>query len=474
LVPLSGKQGETGSVSTNQSTTNAGGGSSVNLLNSSVNVQGPFAGSTGSGINTGTTVPLSLEYALTLGLRYNLGAVSQSNAERQAEGARRVVRSTLMPNLDSVVSENVQQTNLRTLGVSIQGFPSVVGPFNYFDARAARLNQTVLDFVKLGNLRSASELVTAAKHSARDAHDLIVLAVGGAYLQLIASNARIDAATAQVESSRAVYKQAADRLDAGLAARIDVTRTQVQLQTDQQRLRSLVGDRDRQMLALGRIVGLPLGQKFSIADDFPYAPLSDLSVDQALDQAYKHRADLEATEAGLRAAQASLKAAHAERLPNLNLYADYGAAGLRPGAEAHGTFLISGTLTIPIYQGGRIRGDIEQAQAAVHQRQAEVEDLRGQIDKDVRQAFIDLGVAGDQVTVAKSNVELAHDTLNQARDRFAAGVADTVEVVQAQQVVVQADNDYISAVFEHNLAKVSLARALGEAQESLRRFLARK
>lgn len=470
-LPPSGRQSQSGSVSTSQATTNTGGGNSVNLLDSSVSVQGPYSGSTPTGTNTGATLPLSLDNALTLGLRYNLGALSQSNALEQAEGLRRVARSTLMPHLDTVVTENVVQSNLRTLGVNVPGIRPIVGPFNYFDARAGRLNQTIFDFVRLGNLRSASETVSAAKESARDARDLIVLAVGGAYLQLTANNARIAAAQAQVDSSQAVYQQAAARLQNGVAARIDVTRTQVQWQTDRQRLRSLLGDRDSQMLALARVIGLPLGQMFSIADNFPYAPIADLTLAQALEQADRQRADLAAAQAGVRAAEAALHAAHAERLPNLNLSADYGAAGLRPTTDAHGTFTVAGTLTIPIYEGGRIRGDIEQAEASVHQRQAELADLRGQVDRDVRQAFIDLGVAGDQIAIAASNVDLAHETLRQARDRFAAGVADTVEVVQAEQVVVQADNDYISAVFEHNLAKVSLARALGAAERGIRQFL---
>jgi len=473
-LPLSGKQTQAGSVATTQSTTNSGGGNSVNLLNSSVDVQGQYSGSIAAATGTGTILPLGLDYALTLALRNNLGAISETNAMLQAEGARRAARSTLLPNVDSALSENVQQINLRTLGVSISSIPSVVGPFNYFDARAGRLNQSVLDFVRLGNLRSANENVAAAKHAARDARDLIVLAVGGAYLQLIASNARIAAAMAQVESSRAVNKQASDRLTAGVAARIDVTRTRVQLQTDQQRLRSLQGDRDRQMLALSRVIGLPLGQAFSIADDFRYAPLSNLTLEQALEQANRDRADLQSAAASVRAADAAVKAAHAERLPNLALYADYGAAGLRPTTDAHGTFTVTGTLTIPLYQGGRIRGEVEQALASQHQRQAELDDLRGQVDRDVRQAFIDMNVASDQVSVAESNVELAHDTLRQAVDRFGAGVADTVEVVQAQQIVTQAENDYISAVFEHNLAKVSLARAMGGAEQGIRRFLARK
>ncbi len=162
-----------------------------------------------------------------------------------------------------------------------------------------------------------------------------------------------------------------------------------------------------------------------------------------------------------------MKAARAERIPNLAVTADFGAAGLRPNASSSGVYTVAGTMTIPLYEGGRIHGDIEQATAALRQRTAEFDDLRGQIDQDVRQAFIDLDAAADQVGVAGSSVGLAHDTLSQSRDRFAAGVADTVELVQAEQAVVQADEDLISAEFEHNLAKVSLARAVGNAEQTL-------
>jgi outer membrane protein TolC len=176
----------------------------------------------------------------------------------------------------------------------------------------------------------------------------------------------------------------------------------------------------------------------------------------------------------VRAADSALKAAHAERLPNLTLAGDWGASGLRPSVSAHGVFTVVGTLTIPLYQGGRVAGDVEQASAALRQRQAERDDMRGRVDQDVRQAYIDLSAAADQVTVARSNVGLADDTLQQSRDRFADGVADTVEVVQAQQAVAAAHDDYISAVFDHNLAKIALARAMGDAEHSLPQLLVRK
>jgi outer membrane protein TolC len=181
----------------------------------------------------------------------------------------------------------------------------------------------------------------------------------------------------------------------------------------------------------------------------------------------ERRNDLQAATSAVKAAEQSVKAAHAERLPNLIVSADFGAAGRTPTRHSTGVYSVYGTLTIPLYEGGRIHGDIDQAAAALQQRKSEFEDLRGQVDQDVRQSFIDLNAAAGQVDVAKSNVELSHDTLTQSRDRFDAGIADTVEVVQAEQAVVQADDDYITAVYQHNLAKVSLARAVGNAEQML-------
>ncbi len=438
----------------------------MNLINSSVEVQGPFTGSARGGARTADLLPLTLNDALSLAFRYNLGVISESQSLSQAAGQSKVARSYLLPNLNTAISEEVERLNLRTQGVESSSFP-LTAQFNFFDARVARLRQTIVDFVQLNNLRSANANLEASLKATHNARDLVVLAVGGAYLQLIATNARITAAAAQVESSRAIYQQASDRLASGLNARIDATRSQVQLQIDQQRLRSLQADRDTQKLRFARIVGLPRGQEFSVSEEYPYSAVPGLTVDQALSAANQQRADLQAAAASVRAGELAVKAARAEHLPSVMLNADWGVAGLRPTAAAHSVYSVYGTLTVPLYEGGRIRGEVQQANAALQQRKAELEDLRSQVDQDVRQAFINLNSAADQVAVAQSNVTLSHDTLQQARDRFTAGIADTVELVQAEQSVVQADNDYISAVFEHNLAKVSLARAMGNAEQNL-------
>jgi outer membrane protein TolC len=470
-LPLSGRTGATGGVTTNESTVNAGGTNSVNLINSSVNVQGTYLGSVPSGKATGTVVALSLDTALKQGLQYNLGTVSSAQGIRQAQGQRYEALNGLLPQINARFSEDVQQTNLAALGLKIDfpGVPKIVGPYNYFDLRAT-LTQTVADLVKLRNLRSSRETLKAAELTAKDARDLVVLAVGGSYLQASAANARVLVAQAQVETAQAVYKQAADRNAAGLNAKIDATRSRVELQTQQQRLRSLQADYDKQKLTLARIIGLPLEQEFTLADQFAFQSLDSLTQQQAMDLAMANRADLQAAQAQVRAAELARKAAEAERYPTAGISTDYGAIGTNP-AQSHGTFTFVGFINIPIYQGTRVKADILATDSALQQRKAELEDLRGRVDYDVRNAFIDLRSSADQVDVAKSNVDLAQEALGQARDRFAAGVADTVEVTQAQESVATANNDYINAVYSHNLAKVTIARATGQAEQQVQQYL---
>lgn len=470
-LPLSGRTGETGSVTTTQSTVNSGGANSVNLINSTVNVQGPYLGSVQNGKASATRLSLTLADAIHQGLHYNLGDITSAQSIRQAEGQRYAALNALLPQVNGYLKEDVQQVDLAALGLKFNfpGVPKIVGPYNYFDLRAT-LNQTIADLVKIRNYRASRENSKATQLTAKDARDLIVMAVGGSYLQVGASAARVTVARAEVDTAEAVYKQAADRNAAGLNARIDATRSRVELQTEQQRLRSLQADYEKQKLTLARIIGLPLAQEFSLADEFPFQSLEGLTQEQALDKAMSNRADLQAAQAQVRAAEYVRKGVLAERYPSAGIYTDYGVIGENP-AQSHGTVTFTGTVNFPIFQGTRVKGDLLQADAALAQRKAELDDLRGRVDYDIRNAFIDLQSAADQIAVAKSNVDLSQEALTQARDRFAAGVADTVEVTQAQESVATANNDYINAVYSHNLAKVTLARALGQAEQSVQQFL---
>jgi outer membrane protein TolC len=334
----------------------------------------------------------------------------------------------------------------------------------------ARLTQTIADFAALNNYRSSSETVHANEFLAQDAKDLVVLVVGGAYLQVIAARARVESARAQLATANALYDQTAQQRAVGLVAQIDVNRSQVQALTQQQRLASLQNDFAKQKINLARIIGLPPNENYELTDELPFSEAPPLGEEDAVKQALAQRADIKAADAQIRAAERTLAAARAERLPSLALNADYGVIGTNP-AQSHGTFSVVGTLRIPIWQGGRTEGDIEQANAALSERRSELEDLRSKVESDVRNAFLDLEAATSQVEVARRNLDVTRETLTLTRQRFEAGVTDSVEVSQSQSSVASAELDYINSVFAHNVAKLSLARAAGSADENLPRYL---
>jgi outer membrane protein TolC len=434
--------------------------------------QGAPGGSVPASQTAGAALELSLEEALRRGLQYNLGTVTLQNAVRQAQGQRRMAYSALLPYVATDLLVTDQQTNLAALGFTgFPGIPLIIGPYHYFDVRGGA-SQSVFDLTRLRNYRAAQENVRSAELTAEDTRDLVVLGVTGAYLQIVASGARVESVKAQVATAQATYQQAVDRLNAGVAPRIDVTRSQVELITQQQRLTQAENDLAKQKLDLARGIGLPPGQEFTLTDTMPYAPLEGLTVDQALGRAYSNRADLKAAQARIRAAELAKKATEAERYPNVEVSGDYGVLGSTP-TSSHGTFGVMAAVRFPLFEGGRIRGELEQADAALEQRRSEYQDLRGQVDADVRRAFLDLTSAATRVTAADSSRKLAAETLQQARDRFSAGVTDSLETVQAQEAVAAAEQDYINSLFAHNLAKASLARAMGQAAQGMRQFLGR-
>ncbi len=382
----------------------------------------------------------------------------------------------LLPDINGSVREAVEQINLAAEGLRISlplpgfHFPSIVGPFNYIDARA-NLTES-LSVTGLRNWRAGQENVRSAELSVKDSRELVALAVSGTYLQILASAARIETAKTQIETARTVYTQAVDRNRSGLNAHIDVSRSQVELQTQQQRLTSLTNDFEKQKLSLARLIGLPMAQVFTLTDPIPHpASAAAPNLDDLLHTALAGRPDIQAAEAQVKAAELVHKAAVAEYYPSVDLAADYGAIGVNP-SQSHGTFSVTGSVQFPIIRSGRIRADIDQAAAALAQRKAEYEDAKTRAEQDVRSAVLDVTAASQQVQLAESNRGLAADTLQQARDRFRAGVADTVELVQAQESVATAEQDYISALFALDIAEVSLARATGQTEQGIARLLA--
>lgn len=429
--------------------------------------QNPFFGSVPTGEPTAGALPLSFQGAIDRGLKYNLGLLLTGEGVRAGRGQRWKELSNLLPHVTTDTSANVKQVDLATFGIKLPSFPAVVGPFGYFDTRAY-LTQHVFDWKAVNNVRSANENLRASEYSYKDARELVVLAVGYAYLQGIAGEVRVETAEAQRKTAQALYNQAADQQKAGVSPAIDTLRANVELQSRQQMVIAARNDFAKLKLTLARAIGLPLGQELELTDRAPYRPSAPLTVDEALTRAYARRSDYQSALAQVRASEYARRAAG--YLPSLEFDGDYGVVGVTL-AHSHGTFDAAGTLRIPLFQGGKVHGEVLQAEATLNNSRSQLENLRGQIDQDVRTALLDLQATAEQVAVAASNVELAGETLAQARDRFAAGVTDNIEVVQAQEAVASANESYISSLYTYNFARISLARATGLAEEGVKRYL---
>ncbi|MGD0542802.1 MAG: TolC family protein [Candidatus Acidiferrales bacterium] len=467
-LPAGPVTGQAGSPSSNSSTNTT---SSIYSQPAAPQSQSSFTGSVPSKFVPGV-LPISLEDAINRGLKQNLGLLLSSEDVGSARGARWQQLSALLPNVTTTSYVDTSQINLAEFGFT--GFagvsiPSIVGPFTYYDGRVYA-SQSVLDLKAINNTHAATQSLKAAQNTYKDSRDLVVLAVGYNYLLAIADEARIETAEAQVNTGQALYNQASDQLKAGTSPAIDALRAQVELQTRQQQLIQAKNDLAIQKLTLARVIGLAPGQEYDLTDKSPYAPLEGLTVDEALKRAYASRSDYQAALATVNSAEYSRRAAHAGYYPSLGVSGDYGLAGTYSNLFTHGVFDVRATLTVPIFQGNKVHGDVLQADAQLQKSHDQLDNLRGQIDADVRTALLNLESSAQQVAVAKSNVGLADESLTQSRDRFAAGVTNTVEVVQAQEAVASAHENYISSLYNYNYAKISLARAMGFAEEGVKQY----
>jgi outer membrane protein TolC len=427
----------------------------------------PFMGSAPRAAATGDTIPLSVKDAVERALQHNLGLLLQEEAVKSAHGARWRALASLLPDVSGAAASSRQVINLDAYG--FPGEPSIIGPFNVFDARVY-VSQPLVDLRALNDARAASASERAEALGVRTARDLVTLVSVNLYLESVAAASRIEAAHAQQDTAEVLFRQASDMKQAGVVAGIDVLRAQVQLQNQRQRTIRAENDFAKSKLQLARAIGLPSGQPFTLTDRIPYAPLADVTLDSALKTAFESRADYLAARERLAAAEASRRAAAAGRMPTLRLDADYGAIGQTP-SDAHATYRVAATVRVPIFDAGRTIAHRLESEAELQRRRAELEDFRGRVEYDVRAALLDLGAAGQQLEAAQSNVTLAGHELEQARDRFAAGVTGNLEVAQAQEAVAAAAESYIAALYAHNLAKASLARAVGTAEQSVMTFL---
>jgi outer membrane protein TolC len=432
--------------------------------------QNPYLGGVPAGKLSPTPVALSLEDAVAFGLKQNLGGVLATDAITDARGQRWQALSELLPNIVTDTGFGVHQVNVKAaFGLTIRGEPPIIGPFGYFDSRAY-LTQSAFDWGSIERVRSSTAQAKSAVFSAKDAREIVVLVIVSNYLLVIADRSEVESATSQRDTAKALFQQTSDQKTAGLASAVDVLRQHVQMQSREQKLIVAKNNLAKQKLVLARAIGLPSGQTFEITTDVPYRELTPSSPDEAIQSAYKARSDFQSQMNQVRSAELARRAASAERYPSLGVETDYGLSGVNPGSS-HGTVDAAATLRIPVFQGGRVHGDVLRADALLSREGQRLEDLRARIDQEVRDAYLDLEAAAEEVSVEKSAVALATQNLEQSRDRFVSGVTDNIEVVQAQDALAIATDSYIASLYSHNLAKISLARATGVAESRFAEYV---
>jgi outer membrane protein TolC len=431
----------------------------------------PFLGGVPRGEATAQPLTLTLKDAIDRGLQNNLGVLLQEDSVTAARGARWQALSDLLPNVSARVGEARRQTSLAEFGFTqFPGIEStVIGPFNVFDARI-RASQPLIDMSAIYGARAGSANLRAARAEVHDARDLVVLVVANLYLNTVATTSRVEAVRSELETANTVFNITSDMKQSGIAVGIDVLRAQLQQQTERQRLIASQNELAKAKLQLGRAIGLPSGQDVTLVDQIPYAPLDGVTIETALQQAYASRGDYLAAAAQLDAAEATRKAAKASLLPSLHLDTEVGRVGTSTSTTDL-TYGIAASVIIPVFESGRAQGRLLQSQAQLNERKSQLADLRARIDVEVRSALLDVQAAAEALQAAKLGVDLATQQLTQSRDRFSAGVAGSLEVQQSQEALARANDVYISTLYAHNLAKATLARAAGVAEDRVKQFL---
>jgi|GraSoiStandDraft_34_1057297.scaffolds.fasta_scaffold109447_1 outer membrane protein TolC len=420
--------------------------------------------------NAQRTLPLSLKRAVEIALapegspRVALAEESIKQAEMRAAEAR----AAFLPDLETSVQDRRQTTNLHAFGLNFPtppgfSFPSIVGPFNVFDARATA-QQSVFDFSSIRKYQASRAGVAATKADFDATRNQVSDQVARAYLACLREDATLETARANVELSEALLKLAQSQKSAGTGTGIEVTRAQVQLANDRQRLIFTENERRRAVLQLLKTMGLKLDSEVNLTDKLVYQPADVLGLEALLEKARKARAELKAQQQRQETARLNYGGVKAERLPSVASFADYGSIGMGlVGAQPTYTYGIS--LKVPVFDGGKRDARRAESLSQYRQEQVRTRDLEDQIELEVRLALDSLRSAMSQVETAREGLTLAENELAQARRRYQAGVTNSIEVTDAQTRLDRARDNHIAALYNYNLARLDLATATGSIEE---------
>lgn len=406
---------------------------------------------------------LTLHDAVALALKQNPLVILANLNVSQSEQDRLIARSALLPQIAGNVSETVHRLNLQTaIGFGFPGFPEHIGPYEVFQVGTG-FNAAVFDLTLWHRYRSARIGIDASRAQETTAREESVLLVVSQYLGSQRAAADVQAAQSRVSLAQALYDQAADLQKNGVGTGIDTLRANVELQNEKQRLIVSRTQLETSLYALARLLSVDPHRSIELADQSSFSQTPETAPDQTLDRAYTTRPELRQLLAQEERASIELKSAADERIPKFSISGFWFEQGLTPGT-AIPVYQYQGSLDFPLFTGGRIQAQRAQASLAIRQLKQQEQDLRNRIALEVKTAIAQVEAARGEVTVANLGVDLARQEVEQARDRFQAGVANNIEVVSAQDALSRANDNQIAALYRYNQARADLAHATGQME----------
>jgi outer membrane protein TolC len=443
----------------------------------------PFFGSVTARPVSDDPLKLSLDDAIALGLKNNLGLKEAENSEKSLQGQKNQVLQYFLPAITLTGGLGVHQQNLVAMGFgpdTVKEFSKLVAiPANFSFITRDDLTEGKIQFGQMlfsGPLISAFKAVGAAERAAHfskmSARGEVVQQVAAAYLHAIAVENEVDNARAQEAVGQVLVRHAHEAHVAGVVANLDELRARVQLQAEQQALIAAQNALEKDLILLKREIGIDPGQKIVLTDPAPYSDLASQTPEEVRAVAYKNRQDYQTLQNQIIAIKAVHAAYRSQRLPTLSFGGYYGVSQVS-GAGSHGNFAAQGNLSFPLFREAKLRGDTEVAQAQLDAVYAQLADLRSRIDQQVRTALLDVGATAKLVEVARSNVDLATRALADETDRVNAGVDDNLPLVTAQATLASAESNLVESLYRYNLSKLALARAAGIIESQYRAYLGR-
>jgi outer membrane protein len=421
--------------------------------------QNPLPGTAPSGV-----MRLTLDQAVSLALKQNPTAQIAILTAAESVQDKNVARAALLPQANLSVTDTVERINLQAfLGARIPGFPEHAGPFQVFSAGPA-FSAPVFDLTLFRRYQAARETANASKADSLSTREQVILLVVSQYIGTLRAVANVEASESRVELAQALYDQAADVQKEGVGTGIDTLRANVELQNEKQRLLEAEADRDTSLFGLSRLLNLDPRQAIELGDSLSFFDTPQPEVVSSIDSALAERQEWKALEEQLKSAGLQKKASSESRLPKVDFTGNWAYLG---GSSTTGipTYNYEAAVSVPLFTGGRIHAEIVRADLEIQKLQQQEADLRNQIALDVKTALINLDSARNQVAVANLGVQLSKEEVDQARDRFKAGVANNIEVIQAQDSLARANDNQIAALYRFNQGRADYARSIGQMEK---------